>query len=85
MSKEFPVTITLDEDDKALFAKFEEKQKGVQATFQQFAIAGERRMQELQEEGRKLWDAIGKKYGIDPENTQYAYEDSKLVPKVMKL
>jgi hypothetical protein len=83
--KELPKIVMLDQEDKTLFAKFEEKQRNVQATFQQFAIAGERRMQELQDEGKSLWDAMGKKHGIDPEAVQYTLEGDKLVPKAMKL
>jgi hypothetical protein len=80
-----PKVITLDAADKAELDKLAEKTQTVSATFQQFAIAGERRMGELQSEGKAIWTALGTKYGFDPERVQYQIEGDKLVPKAVRL
>lgn len=82
---ELPKTIKLDAADMAVLTKFSDKQAAVQATFSQFAVAGERRMQELQEEGKHLWVNLGAKYGFDPKRVQYDIEDDQIVPKAVRL
>jgi hypothetical protein len=80
-----PKAISLDADDKAALDRLAEKTQAVDATFQQFAIAGERRMSELQQEGKAIWTALGAKYGFDPQRVQYQIEGDKLVPKAVRL
>lgn len=80
-----PQTIKLDAADKAALEAFSAKQQAVQATFQQFAVAGERRMAELQAEGQAIWTTLGAKYSFDPQKVQFAFEGDEIVPKAVRL
>lgn len=85
MSQTLPQKITLDAADKEALDKLTAQQAAVQATFQQFAVAGERRMQEVQSAAQAVWRTLGTKYGFNPENVQYVVEGDSIVPKAVRL
>lgn len=80
-------SVVLDDADVARLASLTDKQQGVQRMIQMFVESGERRLAELQQEGRQTFTDFAEKYGLDLQHVQYvpSADGKKLVPKTVML
>lgn len=68
---EIPHTVDLDQADTKALKKLHDSQQGVAQFVDMVTKQGEMRLQQVQEEGRKTWEVIAKKYNLDLEKAAY--------------
>lgn len=79
--------VALDQGDQAKVRALNDATAGVQRMIQMFMESGERRMAQLQEQGRETFAELGKKYGLDLEHVAYvpSNDGTQLVPVTVRL
>lgn len=68
---EKPANIVIDPSDADAIRKLDTLRAANASFVQSMRQAGERRHQELMEQGREVWTRIGLKYGLDLNHVQY--------------
>jgi hypothetical protein len=79
--------IILDAEDQAALRDLNDKTAGVQRMIQMFVESGERRMAQLQQQGRETFGRLAEKYGLDLKHVSYVPSDdgTKLIPIAVNL
>ncbi len=79
--------IDLEPEDQARMRDLNDKTAGVQRMIQMFVESGERRIAELQGQGRVLFEDLGKKYNLDLNHVVYqpSVDGKQLVPTMVNL
>lgn len=79
--------VLLDAADQARMRELNDHTAGVQRMVQMFIESGERRMSELQAEGRTLFESLAKKHNLDLQHVVYvpSPDGTSLIPTQVKL
>lgn len=78
---EIPHTVDLDQADTKALKKLNDSQVAVTQFVDMVSKQGEMRLSQVQDEGRKTWEAIAKKYNLDLDKAAYTLSNdgTKLV------
>jgi hypothetical protein len=79
--------VPLEAADQARVRDLNDKTAGIQRMMQMFVETGERRIAELQGQGRKLFEELSEKYGLDLNHVVYqpSLDGTKLIPTHVNL
>lgn len=87
MTTTLPTEVKITPEQAKRFASLNDKQTAVQAWVKAVTEQGERRLEELAGEGRKLWQEVAADYKLDLEHVAYTIDETgtKLVPRQVRL
>ena len=78
---EFKKIVELDEKDQKALVALNDKQAAIQSFVGMVQRQAEQKMQEAQQDGRKIWGEIAEKYGLELDRAAYtlSQDGTKLV------
>lgn len=79
--------VKLEPEDQAAMRNLTDKTQGVQRMIQMFVESGERRLAELQQEGRVIYEGLAGKYKLDLKHVNYipSPDFKTLIPTTVQL